>query len=32
MSPEADAGDGKTVFGDLLDKHPEHSEGNRDAF
>ena len=32
MSPEEDAGNGKTVFEGLLDKHPEQAEANRNAF
>ena len=32
MSPEEDAGDGKTVLEGLLQKHPEQAEANKDAF
>ena len=32
MSPEEDAGDGKTVLEGLLEKHPEQAEANKDAF
>jgi len=32
LSPEEDAGDGKTVLEGLLEKHPEQAEANKDAF